>query len=393
MLERRVNAILFVALLSTSMGQTLVFSILPSLARELDLAEVQMGAVITASSIIFAYASPLWGNVSDRLGRKPVMMIGLFGYCFGTLLFASMFVMGRMGIMQGTVLFAGLIATRMIQSIVMSATNPSVTAYVADITNVSNRTSGMARLGAAQNLGTILGPAVGGGLAVWGLLMPMWFAAMATFVAGIIAWRVLPVPKIQAHFKRGERLSYFDHRVVSYIVIAVAMFTAFAIVQQTLGYRLQDLLGLTPQEGAHSLAICLMSGAVCSLAAQVICVQGSKWPPERLLKVGGPVLLIGLILLLCADRLTLFVAAVSLVGFGTGLMSPGFSSLASLAVESHEQGGVAGLLGAAPGLGFIIGPILGTALYQVEPHLPYAVTVLIIIPLVPYIWTRTHRVS
>lgn len=391
MSERRINAILFVALLSTSMGQTLVFSILPSLARELGLKEVQMGAVITASSIVFSYASPKWGRLSDRLGRKPVMMIGLFGYCLGTLLFASMFLLGRIGWMEGTLLFAALAIARMMQSMVMSATSPSVTAYVADITDITNRTSGMARLGAAQSLGTILGPAIGGGLAVWGLLTPMWFAAAVTLVAGVTAWRVLPVPKARAHFNRGERLSYFDRRIVAYIVIAVSMFTAFAIVQQTLGYRLLDLLGLSPKEGAHALAICMMSGAASSLLAQAVWVQGAKWPPEKLLKVGAPVLLAGLILLLAADRFWLFVMAVSLVSLGAGLMSPGFSALASLSVQSHEQGGVAGLLGASPGLGFIVGPILGTALYQVEPHLPYVVTVLIITPLVLYIWTGKHK--
>lgn len=391
MSERRVNAILFAGLLSTSMGQTLVFSVLPSLARELGLKEVQMGVVITASSIVFTYASPRWGVLSDRLGRKPVMMIGLFGYCLGTLLFASMFLLGRMGVLSGVLLFTALIFARMAQSIVMSATSPSVTAYAADITDVSNRTSGMARLGAAQNLGTILGPAIGGGLAIWGLLTPMWFAAVVTFISGLLAWRFLPVPVTSLHFKRAERLSYFDRRIATFIVISVCMFTAFAIVQQTLGYRLQDLLGLNPKEGAHALAVCMMSGAGCSLVAQAIWVQGVKWEPEKLLKVGAPTLLVGLIILLCADRLLLFVLALSLIGTGTGLMSPGFSSLASLAVRSHEQGGVAGLLGAAPGLGFIVGPILGTSLYQLEPRLPYAATVLIITPLVLYIWNKKHK--
>ncbi|HET8706105.1 MAG TPA: MFS transporter, partial [Pseudomonadales bacterium] len=207
----------------------------------------------------------------------------------------------------------------------------------------------------------------------------------------VLAWRVLPVPKARAHFNRGERLSYFDRRIFGYIAIAVSMFTAFAIVQQTLGYRLLDLLGLDPKEGAHALAICMMSGAASSLIAQAVWVQGAKWPPDRLLKVGAPVLLAGLILLLVADRLVLFVLALGLIGLGTGLMSPGFASLASLSVHGHEQGGVAGLLGASPGLGFIVGPILGTALYQVEPHLPYLVTVLIVCPLVLYIWSGKHK--
>jgi len=391
MSERRINAILFAALLSTSMGQTLVFSILPALARELNLKEVQMGAVITASSIVFSYASPKWGRLSDRLGRKPVMMIGLFGYSLGTLLFASMFLLGRIGVLEGMLLFAALATARMIQSMVMSATSPSVTAYVADITDVSNRTSGMARLGAAQSLGTILGPAIGGGLAVWGLLTPMWVAAVVTLIAGIIAWTVLPVPKARAQFKQGARLSYFDKRIFGYILIAVSMFTAYAIVQQTLGYRLLDLLGLSPKEGAHAMALCLMAGAACSLLAQAVWVQGVKWPPEKLLKVGAPVLLAGLVLLPLADRLSLFILATALVGVGTGLMSPGFSALASLAVQGHEQGGVAGLLGASPGLGFILGPVLGTALYQLEPHLPYLVTVLIMGPLVLYIWSGKHK--
>ncbi|MCG8671989.1 MAG: MFS transporter [Pseudomonadales bacterium] len=85
---------IFMAIMAVSMGQTVVFAILAPLGREAGLVELQIGGIITCSSITFSLFSPIWGRASDRLGRKAVMLIGLIGYTVGTVIFASTFFAG-----------------------------------------------------------------------------------------------------------------------------------------------------------------------------------------------------------------------------------------------------------------------------------------------------------
>ena len=93
--------IIFIGVLSTGMGQTVVFAILPSLGRDLGLKEFEVGLIITGSSIVYSTFSPIWGRASDRWGRKKIMLVGLFGYTAGTFLFATTFLAGYREILTG----------------------------------------------------------------------------------------------------------------------------------------------------------------------------------------------------------------------------------------------------------------------------------------------------
>mgnify|MGYP001989458691 CR=1 FL=1 len=97
---RRARYLLFAALVAVGMGQTIVFAVLAPLGREVGLSEVQVGGIIAGSSIMFFFASPVWGRVSDRWGRRRVMLVGLFGYTAGTLVFASVFQAALAGLQQ-----------------------------------------------------------------------------------------------------------------------------------------------------------------------------------------------------------------------------------------------------------------------------------------------------
>ena len=92
----------------TALGQTLVFTLLPSLGRATGLAEMQVGLIISCSSLVFALASPVWGTLSESLGRKRVLVIGLSGYSLGTLMFALVFDIGLHGGLAGGLLVADM---------------------------------------------------------------------------------------------------------------------------------------------------------------------------------------------------------------------------------------------------------------------------------------------
>ncbi len=132
--------------MSTGMGQSLVFAILAPLGREVHPGELQITSIIALSALIFGLAAPHWGRLSDRIGRKPIMITGLIGYTVGTVLFTSVFYAGMTGLLSGTLLYVILLITRCCQSIVMSATCPASAAYAADHTSRDERTKTMARL-------------------------------------------------------------------------------------------------------------------------------------------------------------------------------------------------------------------------------------------------------
>ena len=224
-LPRRQLLILVTALMAMGVGQSLIFAILAPLGREVGLVEVQITSIIAISALVFALASPHWGRFSDRVGRKPIILVGLVGYTVGTVLFTSVFLAGLTGLLSGLSLYAVLLVTRCTQSIIMSATSPSTTAYAADVTTPKERMAAMAQLGTANSLGMILGPAVSGALATLGLLAPLYFAGALCAAAAAMVWRALPILAADQRRSRDKprRMRYLDPRIRRFVMTAVAL--------------------------------------------------------------------------------------------------------------------------------------------------------------------------
>jgi len=395
--------LLLLAVAVTGMGQTLVFAILPSLGRATGLADIQVGFIITCSALAFALASPVWGRFSEHLGRRPVLVIGLSGYAGGTLLFALTFEGGLRGWFSGSLLLAMLVLARVLQALVMAASPPAATAYIADVTSAAERTRGMGKIGAAHNFGTIVGPALGGALAVFGLVMPLYVVVLITATMAVLVWRRLPEspwilqrPKPEYRFSvadaiRASLAAYVDRRLIDVLLIGVVMFLCFAMVQQTLGFMYQDRFALTPVQSAAAVGVAMMLAAVTSLLAQAVIVQKLRWAPVTLLKVAVPAIGVGSLILLLAPMPAVAAGAIALVGLGLGLGMPGVSSAASLRVGVEEQGAVAGMMSACPALGYILGPVLGTGLYQIAPLAPYVLVCLLVLPLTVAVWRLGRR--
>ncbi|MCG8317155.1 MAG: MFS transporter [Pseudomonadales bacterium] len=380
--------IIFMAIMAVSMGQTVVFAILAPLGREAGLVEMQIGTIITCSSIAFSLFSPIWGRVSDRWGRKKVMLVGLLGYTVGTLVFTSVFYAGFQGWLTGIYLFVALVIARVLQAVVMSATSPAATAFVSDVTDFSERTASLGKIGAAHNVGTIMGPAIAS-LAFLGLLMPLYAAACFTLVGAFFIFAKLPALPPQGHHEGAKKkLSYFDPRIFPFMVVGVSMFTGFAIVQQTLGYYVQDILQLSAEHTMQYVGAVMMASAIASLFSQWVIVQRLKWLPPRLMRLGLLSMFMGFLGLNFAGEFWHFMVGMAFVGLGMGMAAPGFVAASSMAVDPKEQGAVAGLTSAGPALGFIVGPLAGATLYQVASFLPYVVTTVLFLPLLAFAFIR-----
>jgi len=370
-LSRSSFFILITGLLANAIGQAFIFAILPPLGREVALSEVQTTSIISTSALVFTFCSPWWGRRSDQIGRKIVIVIGLTGYAVGTVIFAGVFALGMKGILSGWTLYFTALFFRCLQSSVMAATSPGVTAYAADHSSRAFRTQTLARLGTANSLGVIIGPVLAGLLAGLGLLFPLYVAALFTLIAVFTVWKYLPEGEFSGVArKRAPRLSFLDSRLRVYLLSAIGTFTGFSAIQQTLGFRIQDSLSLSGVETAQYTGAALMVSAFFTLALQLSIAQRYAGPALNLVRMGLVCNLIAASFVASAQGLTGLIIGMAFMGAGLGLIGPAIAAGASLAVSRDEQGGAAGLITACPAAGFVIGPILGGALYQLNAAYP-----------------------
>ena len=367
-LSRHHLAILILALMSVGIGQSLVFAILAPLGREVQLNELQITSIIASSALIFGVASTFWGRFSDRVGRKPVIIIGLVGYTVGTLIFTSVFYAGLLGVLSGLSLYFVALLVRGAQALIMSATSPACTAYAADHTNREQRTGAMAKLGTANSMGMILGPAVSGALATFGLLAPLYFAAALAASAALLVWWQLPKTPPESLIPRESRvrLKFTDPRLRVYLLSAVGLFVGFSGIQQTLGFQVQDTLQLNGIETAQMTGAALMVSAAFTFLIQITVMQRLKLKPLMFVRLGLVSMLFGAMIIASFETFAVLALGLAFVGTGLGLSMPAISAGASLAVSPEEQGGAAGLVVACPAIGFVAGPVIAGALYQVD---------------------------
>jgi len=365
--SRQQLSLLATGLLTIAIGQSFIFAILPPLGRDVGFSELQINSVISSSALIFSIGSALWGGLSDRWGRKQVILVGLAGYAVGNLGFALVFDAALRGWLLGLPLFLAALFLRCSQSVIMSATNPACAAYAADYSSPQQRTKTLAKLGTANSLGMIIGPILAGALAGFGLLMPLYVAtALATGATILIAWR-LPRDRLPATGPREyKRLAILDRRVRALLLCSLSAFTGFAGIQQTLAFRLQDMLALTGTETAQYMGICLMVAALMTLAMQLMVAQRFKGSPIILLRLGVVLMLLGALVIAAAQSFFWILGGMAAMGAGLGLSAPAIAASASLAVNPQEQGSVAGLVSAFPAAGFVIGPLFCGWLYTLD---------------------------
>ena len=342
-LSRSSFFILITGLLANAIGQAFIFAILPPLGREVALSEVQTTSIISTSALVFTFCSPWWGRRSDQIGRKIVIVIGLTGYAVGTVIFAGVFALGMKGILSGWTLYFPALFFRCLQSSVMAATSPGVTASAADHSSRAFRTQTLARLGTANSRGVISGPVLAGLLAGLGLLFPLYVAALFTLIAVFTVWKYLPEGEFSGGArKRAPRLSFLDSRLRVYLLSAIGTFTGFSAIQQTLGFRIQDSLSLSGVETAQYTGAALMVSAFFTLALQLSIAQRYAGPALNLVRMGLVCNLIAASFVASAQGLTGLIIGMAFMGAGLGLIGPAIAAGASLAVsrDFYVVGGV-----------------------------------------------------
>ena len=375
--HRRAFRVLFLGLVCVGMGQSMLFSTLPPAARELGLTPFRISTIFATSATLWVFVSPWWGRRSDVVGRRPIILGGLLGYALSMALVATTISLGRVRVLATPLVYPCLVGSRSIFALLGSGTGPASQAYVADRTRDTERTAGVAFLNAAMGLGETIGPGVGSMLAPFGITVPLYVAAgVAVASAGMLWWRLPEARHPSPHAHRPTaRLGVLDRRVLPFLAVAAALQAVRATTTITLSLFFQDTLGLDAPTTVRDAGIGFVVLAVSGLFAQLVLVQRLRPTSRTMLRVGVPLMLGAFTVLAAGHGFATYLVALSALGLGLGLVRPGTAAAASLSVDAHEQGAVAGVMSGLAVVGNVVGPMLGTTLYELTPRAPYVLNV------------------
>jgi len=370
------------------MGQSLVFSTLPPIARSMGMSPMQISLIFASSALCWVFMSPRWGRKSDEWGRKPAMLIGFAGFVVSMAALPTVVYLGSIALLPLTWVWPLMIVSRLIFGIFGPANMPAATAWVADRSTRSERAKRIAAIGAAFGVGSMVGPGFGSLLSVFGMLTPFYAVSLLAIAGAVAIQRYLPEttrPSAQRdELKEKTKLKYSDARVLPFIVLTVVAGIAHATQVQSAALYFQDTLVLTVLETQQYVGVGLMATAMMAMFSQLVLVQRLNLSPKTMIYSGLLFTIVGYVLYIVAASFILLVIAMMFTGLGQGLFRPGTSAGASLSVARDEQGAVAGMMGGVGAAGHIIVPFISMNLYAIKPEYPYIFTVALLLMVLIY---------
>ncbi|MEI6715335.1 MAG: MFS transporter [Verrucomicrobiota bacterium] len=345
--------VIFLTVFISMVGFGIVIPVLPVYAKQepFMLNPSQLGWLVGIFSLVQLFAAPLFGKLSDRIGRKPVLLVSVFGTAIG------FFIIGKAD--AAWMLFLGRIIDGASGGNIATAQ-----ACIADVTPPDRRSKAMGMIGAAFGLGFIMGPALGGILAGFDHTAPFYFAGALSVLNALLIWKRLP--ETYPAEKRalasesaslGEVFSGGRGGFISLLVAAALLSTTgFAFIHVLFalfcGDRFQWTLRETSSAFAYVgvLAVLVQGGLLRRLLNRNI--------EKQLATVGALLLAISLVWLPRVHSVSAFLGSCALMALGNGLLTPTLTGMASRCVSGSAQGRLMGLMAAAGSLGRFLGPAL-----------------------------------
>lgn len=372
---------------------TAMMSIIPVIGpiiREVGLMEWHGGLVVAISGIAWLLSAKKWGDISDRKGRKPVLLIATLGYAISFILLTIWLDLSLQATFNSSVILIGMIVARALVGLFLAAIMPISTAFIAEITAPEERQSAMASIGAASAIGLIAGPALGGWLSQYSLTLPLYVLSVLPVLAWVFIKFRLPEAKTSIESPENT-LSFFDARLR---FPALAMFACmFAVItaQIIIGFLILDRMRDTPEEAAQ------LSGIVLAITGITIGItQGFlvKSKSNLLLKscMFGPIAaFVGLCTVSVAYSAVILIVGYIFMAIGLGLLFPAIQAITANSVDMSEQGVAAGTISAVQGLSSILAPIIATVLYQSNQSLPYWFAASLMVALFWFVLTNQSK--
>lgn len=363
---------LFLAVLIDLLGFGIVLPLLPQYAKDYEAGPLMLGVLMASFSAMQFLFAPVWGRLSDRVGRRPVLMIGLAGSMLSYALFGLAEVEGVAAALGCATPVPLLLASRILAGL-FGATIGTAYAYIADVTDATTRGRGMALIGAAFGLGFTIGPSIGGyANDLIGRPAPGLIAAGLSAVALLVAWRTItePARHTRAHARGWDGLRQLGSALGAPTVGAILLLQflatfCFANMEGTLALfaRAHPELRYDPAANGHLFSYL----GLCLLIAQGAVVR--RLLPrigEVRFNVAGCVLLaVGLVAVPGATAEWHVWAALAVAVFGFAIVTTSMASLLSLRTPESMQGEILGVNQSSLSLARIFGPAVGIALL---PH-------------------------
>ncbi|MEK5432202.1 MFS transporter [Lysinibacillus sp. FSL R7-0073] len=379
-------AILLSNLFIAFLGIGLVIPVLPTIMNELHISGSVVGYMVAAFAITQLIVSPIAGKLVDNIGRKVMIVAGLFIFGLSEFLFG----LGR----SIEVLFI----SRMLGGVSAAFIMPAVTAYIADITTLSQRPKALGYMSAAISTGFIIGPGIGGFLAEYGTRVPFYAAGVLGLVAAIFSLVFLKEPtragdkedtptSILGSAKRVFSPLYF----IPFILIFVLSF-GLAAFESLFSLFVDHKFAFTPSD----IAIIITGSGIVGALAQLLLFD---WLTKKMgeINVIRYSLILSAVLTFAMTIVNhyfaiLFVTFFIFVGFD--LIRPAVTSYLSK-IAGNEQGFVGGMNSMFTSLGNIFGPILGGILFDINLNYPYyfATIVLVIGVILALFWRKPKHIE
>lgn len=399
------GATLLAALVVASMSQTLIYAVLPPLGRKMGIPDIWISSISGLSALCFTVAAPFLGAASERLGRAPLIYGGLLTSIVTNLLFALIVESRLAGSISAVVAFALLVTSRMLLSIAWAGMFPAAQAYVADTVPPERRASGIVLIDAAFNIGVITGPLLA--WVPWGIDATSPFYSVSTLTSVALLAAIIFMPRTGGSAPQvGRQVRYWVSEIppsmYRFLIVGMVVVLSSTLVQQLAAFRMQDIYQLSEAEATRWAGLALTAYAAASMSAQFL--SGAlaarrlhAFGAHEMMKVGCGIAIvgIGLMVALPSAAYVTQTLAIAIYGAGLGLLSPGNATAMTLMAGADGQGKAAGLLSAARGVGVMIGPVLGTTLYQWSWNAPYVAVMIVLITvyivvMLPKVANRSH---
>ncbi len=344
--------IIFLTVFIDLVGFGIIIPMLPFYAEAYGATALQVGLLATSFSLMQFLFAPVWGRLSDRVGRRPVILAGLIGSA------VSYFAFG----MADTL--AMLFAARILAGIA-GANIPTAQAFIADSTTAENRAKGMGLVGAAFGLGFILGPAIGGFLSQWGYHAPAFFAAALSFANFIAGWFLLPesLPPEKRGARRARGRVEAFQQAMARPALPLVLLVSFLVMTSFSAFESMFALfaGVRFGYGATTIGyLFAWVGMVLAIVQGVLVGKVIKRIGEHRLV---PAAILAMALALAAHafvpNVPSLMAAMGLLAAGMGFNSPSILSMVSRLADPADQGTTLGVSQSLASLARIVGPVWG----------------------------------
>jgi len=359
--------ILFFTMIVVMLGFGIIIPIIPFYIKQFNADGKTLGMLMAVFSIMQFLFAPLWGSLSDRYGRKKILMVGVLGNAVSHLVF---------GFADNLTL---MFVSRILAGVLSSATIPTAMAYISDNTDERNRGGGMGMIGAAMGIGMVLGPGIGGVLGDQSLSTPFFVASGLSALSMLLVVFILPesLPADKRSQDKAmslvERLKMMGRGLFG--PLGILFFLAFLLnfglanFEGIFGLYSAERYGYGPaQVGTIMTVIGLVSSSIQLLLTGP---ATRKFGEVAVIRVSLAASALGFVLMLLAGRYATVLLSVGFFVFSNTMLRPSVAALVSKR-STGGQGMALGLSSGFESLGRVVGPLWAGSMFDLNLMLPYA---------------------